>query len=356
MAKRPAWWHTMQEARRQACLAVDFYNRPGDRASYLDFVVHMHLAWQDLLHADLTRRGVNLHYRQKGSRRYERLPNGDKKSWDLAKCLKEEFSASDPTRANIEFFIGLRNKIEHRFQTATMIETAPHAHALVINFEAELVRRFGSVYSLGSELRFPVFVQSLTPEGLKQQKALRRGVPAATKSYVTKFEASLDPAVLADERFVYRVMMTPIKGPKTEADMALRFVRMEDLSAEDQRVMIESEGRAVIIEKLRDVALKDELLPAAAARAVECLIPFKFSTNDFTAARHHLGVGPDKGGKGRLPKSTSELCVWIESTKQWVYTQKFIRQVADLVATADGYRAAIGRGPVVKPATAVPAA
>lgn len=102
--------------------------------------------------------------------------------------------------------------------------------------------------------------------------------------------------------------------------------------------MIESEGRAVIIEKLRDVALKDELLPAAAARAVECLIPFKFSTNDFTAARHHLGVGPDKGGKGRLPKSTSELCVWIESTKQWVCTQKFIRQVADLVATADGYR------------------
>lgn len=44
-------------------------------------------------------------------------------------------------------------------------------------------------------------------------------------------------------------MMTPIKGPKTEADMALTFVRMDDLSAEDQRVMIESEGRAVIIEK-----------------------------------------------------------------------------------------------------------
>ncbi len=31
MAPRPKWHHTMQEARRQACLAIDFYNRPGDR-------------------------------------------------------------------------------------------------------------------------------------------------------------------------------------------------------------------------------------------------------------------------------------------------------------------------------------
>jgi hypothetical protein len=43
MAPRPQWHHTMQEARRQACLAVDFYNRPGDRRSYLDFVVHMQM-------------------------------------------------------------------------------------------------------------------------------------------------------------------------------------------------------------------------------------------------------------------------------------------------------------------------
>jgi hypothetical protein len=45
----PAWRHTLDEARRQALVAVDFYNRPGDRRSFTDFIVHIHLAWQNLM-------------------------------------------------------------------------------------------------------------------------------------------------------------------------------------------------------------------------------------------------------------------------------------------------------------------
>jgi hypothetical protein len=55
----------LQEARRQACVAIDFYNQPGDKRSLADFVVHMHLAWQNMLHADLERRGVNIYFREK---------------------------------------------------------------------------------------------------------------------------------------------------------------------------------------------------------------------------------------------------------------------------------------------------
>jgi hypothetical protein len=33
------------------------------------------------------------------------------------------------SRLNIEFFIGLRNTIEHRFQDAFIVSTAAHAHA-----------------------------------------------------------------------------------------------------------------------------------------------------------------------------------------------------------------------------------
>ena len=51
---------------------------------------------------------------------------------------------NDPIRANVEFFIGLRNQIEHRFEDYVLAITAPEAHACIINFEAELTRRFGS--------------------------------------------------------------------------------------------------------------------------------------------------------------------------------------------------------------------
>jgi Protein of unknown function (DUF3644) len=99
MAPRPRWWHTMQEARRQACVAVDFYNRAGDKRSFHDFVMHMHLAWQDLLHADLQRRKVDIFYRADNGR-YARGKDGEKRTWELQRCLKHEYENNDPTRLN----------------------------------------------------------------------------------------------------------------------------------------------------------------------------------------------------------------------------------------------------------------
>lgn len=164
MARPPLWRHTLDEARRQALVAIDFYNRPGDRRSFSDFIVHIHLAWQDLLHADRMRRGEEIFYREASKRRrFVRNPDGSKKSWELAQCLKHEFKDADPVRTNIEFFIGLRNQIEHRFQDFVLAVTAPETHACIINFEKELTMRFGGDETLGSELKFHVFVQSLGP-------------------------------------------------------------------------------------------------------------------------------------------------------------------------------------------------
>src|SRR5699024_4445049 len=151
MARPPAWRHTLDEARRQALVAIDFYNRPGDRRSFADFVVHMHLGWQNLLHADRMRRKAEIFYRENDKRRtFKRNPDGSKRTWDLAHCLKFEFADNSAIRANVEFFIGLRNHIEHRYQDAVLIATASEAHACIINFEAELVRRFGDTESLGA--------------------------------------------------------------------------------------------------------------------------------------------------------------------------------------------------------------
>ncbi|MBC7630541.1 DUF3644 domain-containing protein [Aeromicrobium sp.] len=342
-------WHTMQEARRQACVAVEFYNRSGEKASFYDFVLHMHLAWQNLLHADLDRRGVNTYFR-KPNGWYVRDKNGEKQSWDLGTCLKKEFpDDQDPVRANVELFIGLRNKIEHRFQEAFIMETSAYAHALVLNFEAELVKRFSAEFSLGKQLRFPIFVQSLTPEGIKEQKALRRQLPLSARNYITKFEAKFDPSILEDERFIYRVMLTPVKGPKTDADTAFTFVRMDELTAEDQRDLMNKKGTAVVIEKLRSVALKDEVLPKPAAKAVEALIPFRFNVHDFTKMRYRHEVG-GRNGK-RMAHSRDDYCVWIASTRNWVYTPKYIKKCADELQTADAYIAALGKVPRLKKAT-----
>jgi hypothetical protein len=349
MARPPAWRHTLDEARRQALVAIDFYNRPGDRRSFSDFIVHIHLAWQNLLHADRMRRKAEIFYRESGGRRiFKRNPDGSKKTWDLSQCLKHEFKDNDPIRANVEFFVGLRNHVEHRFQDSVLVATAAEAHACIINFEAELIRRFGISETLGSELKFPVFVQSLSPTRYEEQRDLRRGLPTSVSTFITEFQGGLPDDVRSDERYAYRLLLLPMKGPKTEADLALNFVRQDELSEEELQALLGQEGSVIVAEKYREAIHGDEMLPKAAAAAVEERIAFKFSVNNFTRIRKKWQIGPAKSGdKEQLPKSDG-YCLYSPAFKQFVYRPKLVERMADAVDTAEKYQALLGRPPTVK--------
>lgn len=353
MPRRAPWQYTLAEARRQALVAIDFYNRPGDRRSFSDFIVHIHLAWQNLIHADRMGRGEEIYYaRGKGKgKRYETNPDGSRKTWDLSRCIKSEFPDQDPIRLNLQFFIGLRNHVEHHFQDQLLEVTAPEAHACIINFEAELVRRFGAAESLGADLKFPLFIQSLRPSTFAEQKALRKGVPSGASSYIADFQAAVPDAVRSDERFAYRLLLLPMKGPKTEADLALNFVRQEDLSEDDLKALLGSEGSVIIAEKYRDAVHADQLLPKAAAAKVQSRIPFKFSTNDFTVLRKKWEIGPVKSGtRTALPKSDG-FAVFSPAFNQFVYTPALVERMVAALDTEDTFRTESGKQPVPKPTT-----
>jgi len=103
----------------------------------------MHLAWLYLLQAEFTKAGIDYRYREQDGRRFVRV-DGEPKTWELAKCVRETWaSENDPVRRNLEFFVGLRNKIEHRFQEAIGSAVAGHAQAMILNYEAELTDSFG---------------------------------------------------------------------------------------------------------------------------------------------------------------------------------------------------------------------
>ena len=71
-------------------------------------------------------------------------------------------------RRNVEFFIQLRNKIEHRYEKLLSVVIAGKTQAHVLNYEETCVRLFGTKEGLGEDLRFPpVFVSSLTPDAVE---------------------------------------------------------------------------------------------------------------------------------------------------------------------------------------------
>ncbi|MEK0245347.1 DUF3644 domain-containing protein [Bifidobacterium mongoliense] len=350
MSRRPAWKYTLEEGRRQALVAIDFYNRPGDRRSFADFIVHIHLAWQNLLHADRVRRKAEIFYRENDGRHiFKRNPDGSKKTWDLSQCLKYEFKDNDPIRKNIEFFIGLRNHVEHRYQDSILAVTAAEAHACIINFESELVRRFGPSESLGTDLKFPIFVQSFSPTRYEEQRVLRQHLPQNTYTFITEFQGSLDENVRSDERYAYRLLLLPMKGPKTDADMALNFIRQDDLTAEELQDLVGQRGSVIVAEKYRNAANGDEVLPGKAAAQIQLRIPFRFSVNDFTTLRKKWEIGPVKSGSNKqLPKSDG-YCLYSPTFRQFAYTPKLIERMVTALSTSDVYATLVGHQPELKP-------
>ena len=105
----------LEKARECALCAVETYNRPGASFRSGAYVCLMVMAWTALFHAVFFRKGVKPYYRSKTrKRRYERV-DGDYKHWELGECLSQYYQGDNPpVRRNLEFFIGLRNKIEHR--------------------------------------------------------------------------------------------------------------------------------------------------------------------------------------------------------------------------------------------------
>jgi hypothetical protein len=176
----------LHAARDEAVLAVRLYNDAGEPRAFEGFVVHMHVAWLYLLHARFIRDGIDFRYPDRSHPRRFVKVDGDFKRWELARCVKERWAdPNDARRRNVEFFIGLRNRIEHRHtrQDANLaLAVSGHAQALLLNFEEELTSTFGSRHSLATVLRFPVFVGSFTTDGTEALVRLRDRLPARLKA------------------------------------------------------------------------------------------------------------------------------------------------------------------------------
>ncbi|MGV9292648.1 DUF3644 domain-containing protein [Amycolatopsis sp. NPDC003676] len=338
-------------SRDEAQLAVRLYNDSSEVRSFEGFVVHMHLAWLYLLHAELTRDSIDFRYwRMRGrAKRLERV-DGEPKRWELATCVRHRWpDKAAPERANLEFFVALRNKIEHRYareQQALAVSVSGQSQALLLNYEQELTGQFGTGSSLATRLRFPVFVGSFTDEGERTLRRLRSRLPAPLRTFIADYDAGLDASVTQDPRYDFRLRVLQELAPKDPDALAVQFTRYDDLT-EEQRATVEAIGRrgyVVVREHKRPVVGHGLLRPAQAARAIQDRIPFIFNTNLFTTAWKKLGVRPSVGDPH--PERTIEsYCLYDEPHGDYGYTEVYIAKLARECATEAGFRALLGTAP-----------
>lgn len=348
MARPRKHWPMVEASRDEASLAVRLYNDPAEVRSFEGFLVHMHIAWLYLLHAEFTRDDIDCRYRQRDNPRRLEKVDGEPKRWELARSARERWPDSkDPIRANLGFFIGLRNKVEHRYarsQQALAAAVSGQAHALLLNYEKELTDQFGAASSLATRLRFPVFVGSFTSEGENALLQLRNRLPASLRTYLADYHTQLDPAVTDDPRYEFRLRVLQELAPKDPDALAIQYTRYDDLT-DEERVAVEQLGRkgnVIIKERLRNVAGADELSPKQVVAAVQARVPYRFTTDDFQRAWKTLNVRPPT--KAVHPQRTDEkYCTYYPRHQDYDYRPAYVDKLVRECSTTAGFTKLTGK-------------
>ena len=149
--------NNLEKCKSATLAAVEAYNRPGPRFRTEQFLVMIIIAWTALFHAIYFKRGKRPWYRKRNSGsgtavRYQKV-DGDPKHWDLSECIRQ-FYGSDysPERQNLEFLLGLRNKIEHRYLPELDPSLYGECQAALLNLEDLIVSNFGKKHALMEQL------------------------------------------------------------------------------------------------------------------------------------------------------------------------------------------------------------
>ena len=218
----------LEKARDSALLAVETYNRPRTSFRSGGYIVMMCIAWTALFHAIFFKRNRMPFYRKKSNRRHFEMLEGDKKAWELSYCLAEFWGTEHPPmRMNLEFFVKLRNKIEHRSMPGLDIDIFGECQALLFNFEDLITTEFGSRYALNESLSLAL--QFSCHRNENQQLAIRKlhkGLAKDIKTYINAFRTSLSVEQLQDMQFSYKVFLFPKPANHERgADLAVEFIK-----------------------------------------------------------------------------------------------------------------------------------
>jgi hypothetical protein len=300
---------------------VDLYNRAGNDRQLEAFIVHATIAWLKLLQAKGERDGVDLYVRQSNGRRIRTKDGLDWVFRSLDPLAEEILGAKDPRLASLRFFIGLRNRIEHRFEPSVAAVVAGRTQAWILGYERALCEWFGDDEGLADELRFPLFLSSITSDAVESVKQVRSRVPTSVIEWLQDFDSSLEPGMTADQQFDFRIYLIPHTGPKTDADAAMTFVRMEGLTDEQRAVM--AHVQTIIREKHVPVGDAGKLKPGQVASRVTAALKQPFTIHDHVQAARHFDVRPP--GHAPVPTLTkSEFCTYNSTFEAYAYSEAWV--------------------------------
>ena len=220
-----------------ALLAVEIYNKPRAPFRVETFITHMIIAWTKVFHAYFHNTiGEKYFYRVKGKQRFLVI-DGERQAWGLKTCVIKKNDLPLPVKANLEFFIKLRNKIEHHYidKDEVGVVIFGECQSLLNNFEEFVIDCFGSEYALNEALAFSLQFSRLRTDGQKSaSKKLLASEVTELKDFIDKYRLALSDEIFNSQDFSVKLISIPKISNTNRSDLAVEFVNWSSLSAEDQ--------------------------------------------------------------------------------------------------------------------------
>ena len=326
----------ISKARESALLAVETYNRPTAVFRAGAYIVLMNIAWTSLFHAIFFKKKVKPYYKKDSSSRYIKV-DGEYRSWELSECLKRYYEDQNPpTRKNLEFFIGLRNKIEHHSMPELDSEIFGECQAMLLNFENLLCHEFGEKYALKTGLTFSLQLAT-TPHAnqVKAMKSASKMLARNVKSYIDKFRSSLSSEFNGSMEYSFKVFLIPkIHGHIKSSDLAVEFVQYDKLKPEE----MEQYEKVIALIKPKEVTIANlgGYKPSEVAKKVSATTGKSFNTNNHVACYKHFNIRPSYGSPN--PEiCDNRYCYYDAVHKDYIYKEAWVNFLVEKLSNEEEY-------------------
>ena len=333
----------IEKCQMSALAAVEAYNRPGKRFRTAQYLIMIIISWAAFFHAFFYRKNIKPWYKNRNGR-YVRI-DGDPKHWDLAECLRKYYKDNHPAnRKNLEFLVGLRNKIEHRHLPELDPSLYGECQAALLNLEELLVENFGGKYALVDQLAISLQFSTMVPsEKRKASRVLASDSVKSVKEYIEKFRGNLPSAVLNSMKYSFNVFLVPkVSNRKNASDIAVEFIKVDEASKEEINRL--EKLNVLIKEKHIPIANLDLFKPSQVVKKVNALSRIKMTTNGHADAWHFFEVRP-KTGASRPDRCKTEYCVYDKAHFDYLYTQAWVDRCVEAFSDDKRFRDITGREP-----------
>ena len=310
----------------------------------------MTVAWTSLFHAVFYRRGQKPWYRQSGVGRrirYEKI-DGEPCHWELRECLRQYYGdANPPQRANLQFMLALRNKIEHRHHPELDPALYGECQAMLLNFEELLTKEFGTAWAIAEELAVSLQFSVLRPEA--QQTALRRLQTSQVRDlleFIERFRANLAPGIYESSAYAMRVFLLPkLTVRERSADLAVEWIPYDETKPDEMRNL----RRVTTLIKERRIPIASEglLKPSEVVEQLKRCLPFRVTMHTHTQAWKAYRVRPDGNVEEKTP-TRAEFCVYDELANAYGYTRTWVEYLCRKLQDKEEFERVTGKRPVLE--------